>query len=252
MRSNYPTPMATSWRSPPRARSEAPMPSWMAPPAAPEASLTSWAAPAPNARLFASVAPRISLMPRSSYELDDPDRVPPPPSLPSMDGPTGSELESNLVPYEALAVLEERIDELSRGLEAARASVEAARTEALESSEREIVKLAMVIAERVVGRALLADPAIVSAWVREGIEALSEDDSVRCVVSPRVGEILHQSGGFEGLKSQPAIVVDPRMQGIECEIRGKYGRLDGSLKARLDAVSAALGIDRSPVDDEAT
>ncbi len=244
MRSNIPT----SWRCPP-VRQDAALPSWMAPPEAPDAALTSWAAPPPNARIFASVAPRISMMDQGSGSEGDADRVPPPPSLPNMDGQAGMELDPNLVPYEAVAALEARIDELTRGLEAARASVEAARKEALQSSEREIVKLALAVAERVIGRAFQADPSMVAAWVNEGIAALAQEDSVRCVVSPRVGEILQMHGCFANLETPPDLVVDPRFDDVQCEIRGKYGRVNAGLEARLDAVASALGVERAHGDE---
>lgn len=226
-------------------RPDAPLPSWMAPPDAPDAALTSWAAPAPNARLFASVAPRISMMAQASGSEGDADQVPPPPSLPNMAGTPVPEAEPDMVPYEAVAVLEERIEALTRGLEAARASVADARREALESSEREIVKLALAVAERVIGRAFEHDPSVVGEWVKEGIAALSQEDSVRVAVSPRVGEILQASSCFAGLEAQPDLVVDPRFDNAHCEIRGKYGRVDAGLEARLDAVASALGVERS-------
>lgn len=150
----------------------------------------------------------------------------------------------NLVPYEAVTLLEGRIDELTRGLEAARLSVEAARKEALLSSEREIVRLALAVAERVVGRAFEADPSMVAAWVKEGIAALAHEDSVRCVVSPRLGEILQAHGSFASLETPPDLVVDPRFDDVQCEIRGRYGRVDAGLEARLDAVASALGVER--------
>jgi hypothetical protein len=216
----------------------------MAPPDAPDAALTSWAAPPPNARLFASVAPRISMMAHASGGEGDGDRVPPPPSLPNMDGQGAMDPDPNLVPYEVVAQLEGRIDELTRGLEAARASVEVARKEALQTSEREIVKLALAVAERVIGHAFHADPSMVASWVKEGIAALSHEDSVRCVVSPRIGEILQATNCFAGLEEQPDLVVDPRFDDVHCEIRGKYGRVDAGLAARLDAVASALGVER--------
>lgn len=240
MRSNIPT----SWRSPAQPQQSA-LPSWMAPPEAPDATLTSWAAPSPNSRLFASVAPRISMMAQAAHIMDNDDRVPPPPSLPNMEGQAELEPDPNMVPYEAVAALEGRIDDLSRGLESARQSVADARREALESSEHEIVKLALAIAERVVGHAFRHDPSMVAAWVKEGIAALSHEDSVRCVVSPHIGDILQASNCFAGLESQPDLVVDPRFDDAHCEIRGKYGRVDAGLEARLDAVAAALGVERS-------
>lgn len=240
MRSNVPT----SWRSPVQ-RVDAPLPSWMAPPESPDAALTSWAAPPPNARLLASVAPRISMMaPDSHSPDDDSDRVPPPPSLPNVEGQGAMNADPSLVPYEVVAELEGRIEELSQGLEAARATVADARREALEGSEREIVRLAMAVAERVIGRAFHHDPSAVADWVKEGIAALSQEDSVRVVVSPRVGEILQSHSAFSGVETAPDLVVDPRFDDTRCEIRGKYGRVDAGLEARLDAVAAALGIDR--------
>ncbi len=61
---------------------------------------------------------------------------------------------------------------------------------------------------------------------------------------PRIGEILQSHAAFAGVETAPDLVVDPRFDDARCEIRGKYGRVDAGLEARLDAVARALGVER--------
>ncbi len=231
----------TSWAAPPRSPVEGARPSWLAPPAPPEPSLTSWAAPAPyRKRLIASVAPRISMAPAAPRPLgEDSDRVPPPPSLPEIEQQVTQAVSD--AEAQRLGAL---VEELRVGLEAAQASVADARRAALEDSEREIVKLAMAIAERVVGRALAEHESDAATWVREGLKALAHEDDVRCVASPRLAEVLMACDDwFEG-EARPDVVVDTRLEGLSCEVRGRYGKVDASVGARLDAVARALETER--------
>lgn len=236
-------PPRASWLTPGR-REDGALPSWLAPPMPPEPALTSWAAPPPppqslDRMLRQSVLPRISVMPDA-----DPDRppmdsaVPPPPSLPL-------EAAKQLV-AEELAKIAPLVEELRQGLGEARGSLERARRDALVESEQELVRLALAIAERVVGREIAMDPKVVALWAREGLESLGAEDNVRCLVSPRMGEVLMSLEHWYGDAPMPDVVVDSRLSGLSCEIRGRYGRVDAGLKARLDAVAASLG----EVEDE--
>jgi flagellar biosynthesis/type III secretory pathway protein FliH len=118
------------------------------------------------------------------------------------------------------------------------------RRRALQESERELVRLAFAIATRVVSREVDVDPTLVTAWAREGIDALGAHDRVTIALSPEVVEALEARGERPGLEELGEVVADPRLGRAECEVRGKFGRIDESVKARLDAVAAALELDQ--------
>lgn len=143
----------------------------------------------------------------------------------------------------------EALATLTTALEQARASVESARREALDESEGELVRLAMAIAERIVGRELTVDPKIVTGWARQGIEALGSVDSVKCVVSSDVGDALEETSAWapEGIELE--LMVDPTLPERSCEVRGRYGRVDAGLEARLDGLARSLGVDRKREDE---
>ncbi len=221
--------------------SERPLPSWMAPKGQVEPALTSWAVPPrdrgsiTNPRAYEAVArsahPRISVMPDGGAELGS--KMPPPPGVP------GEYRDST-------AALKDFSAEIQEVTETARQSLLDARREALETSEREIVKLALAVAERVIGRELQANAEVVTRWVREGIDALGATDQTTCVVSPKVAEILMNAERFRMESNPPEVIVDATLDGYACEVRGKYGRVDMGLESRLDAVRVALGAKEEP------
>jgi hypothetical protein len=228
---------AASWISGAR-QSEAALPSWMAPPRREEPALTSWASPRERGsitdpRAYEAVArsarPRISVMPEGGY---DSEQMPPPPTVPGeyRDVVRGS------------APARDVCAELAEGLESMRRAVIEARREILESSEQELVRLALAIAEKVVGRELMVDADVVADWAREGIDALGSADDATCVVSPRVADILMNSDRWKhGLTVIPEVVVDARLSGFRCDVRGKFGRVETGVRERLGAVAEALG-----------
>jgi hypothetical protein len=213
-------------------------PSWMQP-ARVEVHSTSWAGAAQAP--VSAAAPQPSHEPEPSDDASGADFVgagepmapdePPPPD-----------------PFEVLGPI---VEEVRAGLAAARTSLEEARRDALRTSERQLVELAIAIAERVVGREVARDRTHVAAWAREGLEALAADDAVKVVVSSRVARALKSLEDAFGPGVSPEIVVDDRLNDTQCEVRGRWGRVDAGVRARLDAVVAALGLpDEERLDDD--
>jgi flagellar biosynthesis/type III secretory pathway protein FliH len=168
-------------------------------------------------------------MPEGGYESD---AMPPPPSMPGeyRDFARGS------------APSREVSAELAEGLESMRRAVIEARREILESSEQELVRLALVIAEKVVGRELTIDAEAVAGWAREGIDALGAADDATCVVSPKVADVLMSTDHWKhGLTAVPEVIVDARLSGFRCDVRGKFGRVETGIRERIAAVAEALG-----------
>jgi hypothetical protein len=229
---------------PPRA-----MPSWMAPPSDAPAlplppygdrpfgsSLGPQVRPAP-----APVAPPPPAPAHARPPAAEPSMVPPPSvswgqvgSLPSLR-PMMS-IRPTFAPSESGEVAA-----LRASLEAALAASAKARQEILESSERDLVDLALVVAARVVGRELRSDPSLVASWVREGVAGLVAEDEVSVTVSPDVAEALGPGAGV-GYR----LAIDPTLGPLSCVVRGRYGRVDVGAEARLKLIAEALGAPEAP------
>lgn len=130
---------------------------------------------------------------------------------------------------------------LRASLDAALAAASKARQDILESSERDLVDLALMVASRVVGRELRTDPTLVSAWVREGVAGLVAEDDVSVTVSPDVAGSLGEGAGL-GYR----LAVDPSLRPLSCVVRGRYGRVDVGAEARLRLLAEALGVPEAP------
>jgi Flagellar assembly protein FliH len=130
---------------------------------------------------------------------------------------------------------------LRASLDAALAASAKVRQEILESSERDLVDLALVVAARVVGRELKSDPALVASWVREGVAGLVAEDDVSVTVSPDVAEALGAGAGV-GYR----LSIDPTLGPLSCIVRGRYGRVDVGAEARLRLLAEALGAPEAP------
>ena len=193
-----------------------------------------WSVPPTVADIKYTAAPRIEIP-----DDEEPDRLPAPGSLP----PAAS------IPPEGTPELAALLEDLRTVIASARAQTLELRREALEKTERDLVHLAIAIAKRVVGREVETDPTIVTAWAREGIDALSSHDRVVVALAPEVLEALEASGERTAFEEVADVVSDPRLSRAECEVRGKFGRIDESVRARLDAVVAALDLDDDEEDE---
>ncbi len=115
------------------------------------------------------------------------------------------------------------------------------RRDVMESSETELVKLAVAIAERVVGRELTADPALVVAWAKEGIQALGAGDDVVIAIASDVAAAT-PADAWAGLAEGVQIRTDPALPDGAAEVRSPLGRVAAGAAARLDAVGRAMGV----------
>jgi flagellar assembly protein FliH len=114
------------------------------------------------------------------------------------------------------------------------------RREILASSERELVQLSVAIAERIVRRELRADPELIARWAHEGLGALGEHDELCVVVSQDVAAALPDGRFRQLIGDGVALKVDLELAPGRCEVRGRHGRYDASVEARMAAILDAL------------
>ena len=130
------------------------------------------------------------------------------------------------------AALTERVEALS-------SSLIATRSEVLEASEPELVRLALAIAERVVGRELATSPALVAEWAREALACLSSRDGATVTVSSDIAETV-PAEAWTAVGVNSPVTVDSSRPAGSCVARSGASSADASLDARLSAVRDAL------------
>lgn len=100
--------------------------------------------------------------------------------------------------------------------------------------EREVVQLALAIAERILHRQAQMDPLLLSGAVRVALGQLAESTEVRLKVpvgeQEMWGEVLRL---MPNLPLRPELTVDERMTAGECTIETHLGSVDIGVRAQL-------------------
>jgi flagellar assembly protein FliH len=123
------------------------------------------------------------------------------------------------------------------------ATMASLKRQVLEASEGELVHLALVVAERVVGRELATDPTLVALWAREAIDGLAAKDEVVIAVARDVAQQVPDST-WATLNVSHRVQTDPQLVAGSIEVRTPAGIVETSADARLSAVAQALGVER--------
>lgn len=121
--------------------------------------------------------------------------------------------------------------------------METLRNRILAASEPELVRLACAVAERVVGRELLIDPALVTAWAHEAIEAIEAREGVVVTVAPDVAASVPAGAWTQTLGSGHVLTIDPALAPGTVAVRAGASAVDIGAAARLAAVSDDLDSD---------
>ncbi len=130
---------------------------------------------------------------------------------------------------------------LEKAFRAAIEEIASTRARVLEAAAGQLAALASVIARRVIARELALAPEILEDLVREGLEALSDQDRIRI----RVGRGFQAA--VDGLERQLAVhghefrvFVEESLSDYDCVIETALGQVDESVEARLEKLLAAL------------
>lgn len=128
-------------------------------------------------------------------------------------------------------LLRQENDALRRTLVAALDALARARQQLMESSEPEMVKLACAVAERIVGRELTTDPALVVGWVHEAAAAMGTREEVTIVCGAHFAAMMPEGalGAFD-------MTVDGALAPDACEVRTDVSTTVVSAATRASAV----------------
>lgn len=111
-----------------------------------------------------------------------------------------------------------------------------------EQTGQELVRLATIVASRVVTRELQLSPELVARAVREAAAALpAATRELRVHVHPEDLALLHELGAAE---SHWQLLADPALSRGDCQLESERSRLDARVETRLAAmIDAVLGDD---------
>jgi flagellar assembly protein FliH len=130
-----------------------------------------------------------------------------------------------------------RLDQLA-------ASLEAERERFFARMEPELVRLAMSIAEKIIGQELELRPEAVLDIIRGAMKRLRDREELRISVNPRDVERVKEAredliSAVDGVK-RIDIIEDRRVEAGGCVIESPNGTLDARLRTQLDEVGNAL------------
>jgi hypothetical protein len=119
----------------------------------------------------------------------------------------------------------------------------AARETVFAESEREVIELARLVAERVIARELSLDPSVITGLVREGLSALSIKDRVVIRLGSFFDEVcpeVRASVARLGIEAQ--VEIDPSVGIYGCVIQTEWGQVDESIEQRLRTMLERLSV----------
>ncbi|HEX3986531.1 MAG TPA: FliH/SctL family protein [Acidobacteriaceae bacterium] len=138
---------------------------------------------------------------------------------------------------ESAAWRQECAAELAKATEAFRSS----RDTYLAEVEKEVVRLAMAIAERILHRESQLDPLLLSGAVRKALGQLADSTEVRLRVPADQRElwtdVMHL---MPGLPLRPKVVSDPELTGCTVVVESNLGMADVSVRAQLEEIARAF------------
>lgn len=199
------------------------------------------------------------------------DRLPPAqpaPSIPqSVSSPALDDAENTLEPEIDHAALSDRVATIERdafvkgyaqgersGEEAAARQgeamlrrlagtideVAALRTDLMRRTERELVNLALVIAERIIAREVALDRELLVTMARVAIDRLGERASATIRLNPADHAALVAVRGPESSSGPVQIVADPLVSRGGCLVQSDFGLMDLGISAQMSEMSRAL------------
>ena len=119
--------------------------------------------------------------------------------------------------------------------------VAALRTDLMRRTERELVNLALVIAERIIAREVTLDRELLVTMARVAIDRLGERASATIRLNPADHAALATARGRDAAIGGPVqIVADPHVSRGGCLVQSDFGLMDLGIEAQVSEMSRAL------------
>lgn len=107
-------------------------------------------------------------------------------------------------------------------------------------AERDVVRLSVAIARRILHRELTVDPAALLGIVKAALERLEAQEVDRLRVHPSDAELLRQHLAEAGLAERIQLVADARLGRGAAVLETSHGALDASLETQLEEIQRGL------------
>ncbi len=132
-------------------------------------------------------------------------------------------------------------------------SLQNIRRRAMIDAEEQTVELALTIAQRLAGEALLCDTSWVAPLMREAIEALTDADRIACRVAPSLAKRIEEASVV--LPPNTSVVIDQDLQELGMVFESQFGRVDASFQERFEHMRRAVedgvaSVQEAPDTDE--
>jgi flagellar assembly protein FliH len=136
------------------------------------------------------------------------------------------------------------LDQLSRSL----ASLAGLRSRIRDDAERDLVKLAIAIARRVLHRELTLDPESIEGLIRVALEKLEAREVCRVRVHPDQEATIRNSLERFSNSQKVELISDPSLQCGDVLFETAHGDLNGSVEAQLQEIERGLAdrLQRAP------
>ena len=119
-----------------------------------------------------------------------------------------------------------------------------AQEQLLKDSEQAVVKLAVRIAEKIIGQQLLLSPQTIVDIVREALKSLRSDKSVMIKINPEHLDTVRQSiarlQDLVGPDCHIRFVPDAGISPGGCTIESEFGVIDAQIETQLKCLEEAL------------
>jgi flagellar assembly protein FliH len=144
----------------------------------------------------------------------------------------------------AQSELARRLETLFPALDQAISSIRQARESWLAHWERNTVRLACAVAEKIVRRELTQTPEISLVWLREALELVTSDDRVSVYLHPQdvdtLGDQVRLLIGRLSRLGAAQLIADPGVEPGGCRVETEFGCIDQQLSTQLARITEEL------------
>lgn len=138
------------------------------------------------------------------------------------------------------AELRQAVHDLREQLTTTIEEIAGLRTTIAAQAERDLVRLALEIARRVIRREVSADPEIVIALARIALERLPSRVSAKVRISPEEFEYVTTSSQQLGPDSTIELIADFAIKRGGCVVQGESGTIDARIEEQLAVIERGL------------